>query len=186
VQSQLRPANEPVLRRTWAVLEHQPDQLLGDYDLVQARNVRVCELAMVVDLAGEVGVVLLRRLEHDLRTVSNADIPRHRSHIAHPGAIAEFVRCQVDLAEASLAYEFAQCVVAHGLEVGRGEFTVAPSVSARDGSRTQAQRGVLLEELLVRVRKLLSLSLSKGTYAPESRSDFGTTERRPDTAPRGT
>jgi hypothetical protein len=54
------------MRRTWAVFEHQPDQLLGHYDLVQARNVRMCELAVVVDLAREVGVVLLRRLEHDL------------------------------------------------------------------------------------------------------------------------
>jgi hypothetical protein len=77
VQSQLGSANKRVLRRTRAVLEHQPDQLLGDYDLVQARNVRVCELAMVVDLAGEVGVVLLGRLEHDLGAVSNADMARH-------------------------------------------------------------------------------------------------------------
>jgi hypothetical protein len=49
-----------------AVLEDQPDQLLGDYDLVQAGNVRVDELAVVVDLAGEIGVVLLGRLEHNL------------------------------------------------------------------------------------------------------------------------
>jgi hypothetical protein len=49
-----------------AVLEDQPDQLLGDYDLVQAGDVRVDELAVVVDLAREVGVVLLGRLEDDL------------------------------------------------------------------------------------------------------------------------
>ena len=48
------------------VLENQPDQLLGDYDLVQARNVRMDELAVVVDLAREVGVVFLGRLEDDL------------------------------------------------------------------------------------------------------------------------
>jgi hypothetical protein len=48
------------------VLEDQPDQLLGDYDLVQARDVRVDELAVVVDLAREVGVVFLGRLEDDL------------------------------------------------------------------------------------------------------------------------
>lgn len=50
-----------------AVLEDQPDQLLGDYDLVQARDVRVDELAVVVDLAREVGVVFLGRFEDDLR-----------------------------------------------------------------------------------------------------------------------
>lgn len=60
------------MRHTRAVFQHQPDQALRDYDLVQARNVRMCELAMVVDLTGEVGVVLLRRLEHDLRLVSDA------------------------------------------------------------------------------------------------------------------
>ena len=48
------------------VLEDQPDQLLGDYDLVQAGDVRVDELAVVVDFAREVGVVFLRRLEDDL------------------------------------------------------------------------------------------------------------------------
>jgi hypothetical protein len=63
----------------------------------------VLELAVVMDFAREVGVVLLRALEHDL------------------GAIAEFMRCQVDLAKTSLAYKFAQCVIADGFEIGRGE-----------------------------------------------------------------
>ena len=58
------------MRRTWAVLEHQPDQLLSHYDLVQARDVRMYELAVVVDLARQVGIVLLRRLEHDLDAIS--------------------------------------------------------------------------------------------------------------------
>lgn len=46
--------------------QDQPYQRLGDYDFVKACNVRVEELAMVVDLASEVGVVLLGRLEHNL------------------------------------------------------------------------------------------------------------------------
>lgn len=54
------------IARTWTVLEHQPDEVLCDYDLVQPCDVRVEELAMVVDLAGKVGVVLLRRLKHNL------------------------------------------------------------------------------------------------------------------------
>lgn len=87
----------------WAILEHQPDQRFGDYDLVQPCDVRVEELAMVVDLAGEVGVVLLRRLEHDL------------------GAIGEFMGCQVDFAKAALAYEPSERVVADRLEVVRRE-----------------------------------------------------------------
>jgi hypothetical protein len=69
------------MRRTWAVLEHQPDQLFRDYNLVQARNVRMRELAVVVDLACEVGVVLLRRLEHDLCAVSDAAMSRCRRHV---------------------------------------------------------------------------------------------------------
>jgi hypothetical protein len=42
----------------------------------------VYELAVVVDLAGEVGVVLLRRLEHDLYAISLCSFPRHRGGFA--------------------------------------------------------------------------------------------------------
>lgn len=55
---------------TRAVFQDQPDQLFCDYDLVQSSNVRMYELAVVVDLAGEVRIVLLGRLEHDLGDVS--------------------------------------------------------------------------------------------------------------------
>lgn len=83
-----------MVHRTWAVLEYQPYQLLCHYDLVQSRNMRVYELAVVVNLAGEVGVVLLRRLENNLATISDAPymLPRY-IFSAYPGAIAEFVRC---------------------------------------------------------------------------------------------
>jgi hypothetical protein len=53
-----------------AVLEYEPDERFGDDDLVQACDVRVYELAMVVDLAREVRVVLLRRLEDYLLRVN--------------------------------------------------------------------------------------------------------------------
>lgn len=85
------------------VFQHQPHERLGDYDLVQAGDVRVEELAVMVDFAGEVGIVLLRALKHDAR------------------AIGELVRGKVDLAEAALSDQAAEGVVADGAEVGRGE-----------------------------------------------------------------
>ncbi len=57
--------------RTWAVFQDQPDQRLGHDNLVQAGDVRVDELAVVVDLAGEVRVVFVGGLEHDLDGVSH-------------------------------------------------------------------------------------------------------------------
>lgn len=47
-------------------LEDQPDSLLGDDDLVQAGDMRVDELTVVMDLAGEVWVVARCSLEDDL------------------------------------------------------------------------------------------------------------------------
>jgi hypothetical protein len=61
------------------------------------------ELAMVVDLAREVGIVLLRRLEN------------------HLGAIRELMGGEVDLAKAAFANEFTKRVVADGVEVDGGE-----------------------------------------------------------------
>lgn len=89
-----------------AVLEDEPDHGLGDNDLIEPGNVRMDKLSMVVDLAGEVGVVLLGGLEHNL------------------GAIGEFVGGQIDFAERALSNEAAEGVVAHGLEVLVGEFAV--------------------------------------------------------------
>lgn len=51
---------------TWAVFQDQPDQRLGHDDLVQAGDVGMDKLAVVVDLPGEVRVVLVGRLEDDL------------------------------------------------------------------------------------------------------------------------
>ena len=58
---------------------------------------------MMVDLAREVGIVPLGRLEHDL------------------GTIGELVRGEVDFAEAAFANQPAEGVVADGLEVGGGK-----------------------------------------------------------------
>jgi len=55
------------------------------------------ELPMVVDLAREVGIVLLRRLEHDL------------------GAIGELVGREVYFAETAFADQSSESVVADGM-----------------------------------------------------------------------
>lgn len=60
---------------------------------------------MMVDLASKIGIVLLRRLEHDLR------------------AIRELVSGEVDLAEAAFPNQTTKRVVADGLEVNGGEFS---------------------------------------------------------------
>lgn len=54
---------------------------------------------MMVDLSREIGVVLLRALEHDF------------------GAIGEFVRGEVDFSETALADESSESIVADGVEV---------------------------------------------------------------------
>ena len=71
-------------------LQDQPYQALRHYNLVKTRDVWMEELAVVVDFAGEVGIVLLRALEYNL------------------GAIGELVGGKVDLAEAALANEAAE------------------------------------------------------------------------------
>jgi hypothetical protein len=79
--------------RTWTVLEHQPNEVLRDYDLMQPCNVRMEKLAMMVDLAGEVGVVLLGRLEHNLCVSRQRNLSPHT--VLSPtylGAIGELVR----------------------------------------------------------------------------------------------
>lgn len=64
---------------------------------------RVQELAVVVDLAREVGIVLLCALENDTR------------------AVRQLVRGEVDLAKAALSDQAAEGVIADGAEVGRRE-----------------------------------------------------------------
>lgn len=65
---------------------------------------RMAELAVMVDFAHEIGILLAGRLEHDL------------------GAIGELVRRQVDFAEGAFSDQPAQRVVPYAAEVLRGEF----------------------------------------------------------------
>lgn len=103
--------------RTRTILESQPDQVLSHNDLVQARDVRMAELAVMMDFAREVGILLAGRLEHDL------------------GAIGELVRRQVDFAEGALSDQPAQRVIPYAAEVLGGEFPV------EDGSERWVMRG---------------------------------------------
>jgi hypothetical protein len=113
-----------------AVLKDQPYQILRDYDFVKACNVRVQELAVMVDLAREVGVLFLGRLEHDLRVQRGLVFDLLRVHGAcHLGAIDEFVRGQVDLAKRALANQAADGVVADSTEVAAVELAVSTGVS---------------------------------------------------------
>ena len=51
---------------TGAVLQDKPEQCFRHDDLIQASNVWVQELPMVVDFSSEVRIVLLGRLKHNL------------------------------------------------------------------------------------------------------------------------
>lgn len=42
-----------------AIFQDKPDEVLGDNDFVESRDVRVDELSVVVDFASEVGVTLV-------------------------------------------------------------------------------------------------------------------------------
>ena len=53
---------------TRAVFEHQPNQLFRYDNLVESGDVRMEELAMVVNFTGQIGIFPRRRLEHDLQT----------------------------------------------------------------------------------------------------------------------
>lgn len=53
---------------TRAVFEHQPNQPFCYDNLIEPGDVRMEELAMMVNFTGQVGVFPRRRLEHDLQT----------------------------------------------------------------------------------------------------------------------
>lgn len=55
---------------TRAVFQYEPDQVLGDDDFVEPRNMRVDELAVMMNLAGQVGISFVGRLEDNLHRVS--------------------------------------------------------------------------------------------------------------------
>lgn len=52
---------------TRTIFKSQPDKVFRHDDLVQSGDMGMEELAVVVDFAREVGVLLARGLEHDLK-----------------------------------------------------------------------------------------------------------------------
>jgi hypothetical protein len=101
--------------------------------------VRVDELAVVVDLAGEVRVVLVGRFEDDLLQVSDHStiaIPHLSSHL---GSICKLVGGQVDLAKRAFPNQAAEGIVSDRLEVLVREF--AAGVSGREGEGIAAPVG---------------------------------------------
>jgi hypothetical protein len=53
---------------TWTVFEYKPDQLFCHYNLIETGDMRVEELAMVMNLAWEVRILPWGGLEHNLGT----------------------------------------------------------------------------------------------------------------------
>lgn len=86
-------------RPTGTVLHDHPDQILRHDNLVQPGDVRVHELAVVMYLAGEIGVILLGRLEHDLpsgESVGQPASPPSISSFPHPFVVPAASRPTLD------------------------------------------------------------------------------------------
>ena len=141
------PTHDRETEPTGTVLQNQPYQRLRHDDLVQPGNMWVQELAVVVDLAREVVVVLLGRLEDHLVLLSESAIGNMWT--AHLGAIGELVGREIDLAKAALADQPPQGVVPHRLEVRRREFTAARWSVSRC-ARRQVRSGWLTREAACR------------------------------------
>lgn len=88
------------------------------------------ELPMVVDLARQIRIVLVGRLEDHLEPSLVMQYGRGRGRGAHLGAIGEFVGCEVHLAKGTLPYQLPQVVIAHILQVLVGKLAVDHIVSA--------------------------------------------------------
>ena len=95
------------------VFQNEPYLVLGDYNFVESGDVRVYELAVVMDFASEVWIFFARGFEDDL------------------GAIGEVVSCKVDFSKRSLANEFANRVVPNAVEVLGAELSAQKSVGER-------------------------------------------------------
>jgi hypothetical protein len=85
---------------------------------------------MVVNLAGQVRIVFLRRLEYNLRYKRQLQARAIRlSSVSHLRAICELVCGQIDLAEGAFPNQPAKCVIPNVAEVLRGEFAACVSAS---------------------------------------------------------
>lgn len=112
----------------------------------------VQELPMVMYLSCKVRVVFLRGLEHNL------EVHQHLrcAWIRNPNlrAVRELVCGQIDLAKRSCADKASKCVVAHGSQVFRREFSVEGESASYPDTRTAEYD--LLQQLIVRIDELCS------------------------------
>ena len=90
------------------------------------------ELPVVVDLAGEICVVLFRGFENHLVTCQDHGITIGQGW-ADLGAIGEFVGRKVDLTERSLAYKSTQRVIPNSTQFFRREPPVEATLSVGFG-----------------------------------------------------
>lgn len=128
---------------------------------------RVDELSVVVDLAREVGVALVGRLEYDLASQTSNTMRRS----AYLGAVCELMRGQVDLAKGALSDEAAEGVVTDRLEVLLGELAALVSRDTEIGRGTYSSSSWYecasceVSVLLILRPRTLTLALRPSTSA---------------------
>lgn len=105
---------------TCTVFEDHPHQVLCHDNLIQSCNMGVDELPVVVDLASQVRVGSIRRLQDDLNRPFSYRrlLDSSTKGSTHLGAIREFMGGQVDLAEGAFADQAAKGIIANRLEIG--------------------------------------------------------------------
>lgn len=88
---------------TWTVFEYKPDQLFCHYNLIETGDMRVEELAMMMNLAREIRILPWGGLEHNL------------------GTIGELVGSKINLAKGAFPNQPSKGVVTNGSKVLRRE-----------------------------------------------------------------
>jgi len=123
---------------TWTPFENEPDEILGHDNFIQARDMWVDKLAVMVNLSGKVAILFLRRLQDHLSCHEHpAALVAHRRP-PHLGTVCEIMPCQVDFAERTLPDEFADGVIADVSEFLGGELSGQPVKRSRGGNDDQS------------------------------------------------
>jgi hypothetical protein len=73
---------------TWTILQNEPDKSLRHDDFVQAGDMRMIELSVVVDFPCKIRIIFIRRFEDNLDLASSSPSihlrPRIDSHTLEP------------------------------------------------------------------------------------------------------
>lgn len=93
---------------------------------------RVVELAMMVYLAGKVGIVLLRALENNLDP--RISLVPQSPDITNLGSIGKFVCSQINLSKTAFANHASEGVISNMSQVLRAEFAIVPHISLMPSS----------------------------------------------------